>query len=268
MVSCMTAASGGGKPSAVLAANLEHYDRAYQDRGRLRDFLRIRLSFDQQYKRKINWRLLKRRFAAERPVRRAFEVGFGFGLVLRGLPTDVSVYGTEISGAAVRRLQSWFDRQGRDATFRVHDSTEALPFEGPFDVIVCSHVLEHVPDDVALLAEFRRLLSRDGVLLLNVPINEPVPDVKHLRPYDRNILGRTLEAAGLRMVRSLEADRWATFFLAHPPRHTYVRRLGRAALAILPFAVGEAIADWFLPYHAHGQLAVLAVACEPEGQDQ
>lgn len=40
-----------------------------------------------------------------------------------------------------------------------------------FDVIYCSHVLEHVPDDRKAMREFRRVLKRSGWAILLVPIN-------------------------------------------------------------------------------------------------
>jgi hypothetical protein len=39
-----------------------------------------------------------------------------------------------------------------------------------FDVIYCSHVLEHVLDDKKAMREFHRTLKRDGWAVLNVPI--------------------------------------------------------------------------------------------------
>lgn len=39
-----------------------------------------------------------------------------------------------------------------------------------FDLIICSHVLEHVDDDISAMSELRRILKRDGFLLLLVPI--------------------------------------------------------------------------------------------------
>lgn len=45
-----------------------------------------------------------------------------------------------------------------------------LPFEdNSWAYIICSHVLEHVPDDERALAELRRVLRPDGVLVLCVP---------------------------------------------------------------------------------------------------
>ncbi len=42
--------------------------------------------------------------------------------------------------------------------------------DGAFDIFICSHVLEHVNDDVKALKELRRILSLDGWGVLMVPI--------------------------------------------------------------------------------------------------
>jgi SAM-dependent methyltransferase len=44
----------------------------------------------------------------------------------------------------------------------------ALPDES-FDAVLCSHVLEHVPDDRRAMAEIRRVLRAGGWALINVP---------------------------------------------------------------------------------------------------
>jgi SAM-dependent methyltransferase len=45
-----------------------------------------------------------------------------------------------------------------------------LPFNAlEFDVLVCSHVLEHVPDDAKAMKELHRVLKRDGVAYVMVP---------------------------------------------------------------------------------------------------
>ena len=43
-----------------------------------------------------------------------------------------------------------------------------------FDVIYCSHVLEHVTDDRQAMREFHRTLKPDGWAILNVPITTEV----------------------------------------------------------------------------------------------
>jgi SAM-dependent methyltransferase len=39
-----------------------------------------------------------------------------------------------------------------------------------FDIIYCSHVLEHVPDDQKAMSEFQRVLKQEGWAILLVPI--------------------------------------------------------------------------------------------------
>lgn len=82
------------------------------------------------------------------------------------------------------------------------------------DVVLCTHVLEHVPDDGAALRELRRVLRPGGWAVLQVPINGPVtfeeqpgddPGLRlerfgqadHVRIYGRDYLER-LRAAGFR----------------------------------------------------------------------
>lgn len=46
--------------------------------------------------------------------------------------------------------------------------------DGSFDMIYCSHVLEHIPDDKQAMREFRRVLKSDGWAVLLVPITVEV----------------------------------------------------------------------------------------------
>ena len=47
-----------------------------------------------------------------------------------------------------------------------------LPFpDGHFDLVLCSHVLEHVEDDLQVLGEFRRVLRPGGVAHLQIPVD-------------------------------------------------------------------------------------------------
>ncbi|MBE6505273.1 MAG: class I SAM-dependent methyltransferase [Methanobrevibacter millerae] len=62
-----------------------------------------------------------------------------------------------------------------------------IPYnENYFDLIICSHVLEHVPDDIKALNELRRVLKPGGVALILVPMN----GISYNLPYDES---KTLE---------------------------------------------------------------------------
>ena len=42
-----------------------------------------------------------------------------------------------------------------------------------FDLVVSSNVLEHVPDDAAVVRGFHRLLKPGGIAVVTVPAHEP-----------------------------------------------------------------------------------------------
>ncbi|MBV8092622.1 MAG: methyltransferase domain-containing protein [Acetobacteraceae bacterium] len=60
-----------------------------------------------------------------------------------------------------------------DAGVRVDAARTPFP-DATFDVLIAHHLLEHVPDDAAVLAEFARVLRPGGYALLAVPQNHSV----------------------------------------------------------------------------------------------
>ena len=51
------------------------------------------------------------------------------------------------------------------------DVTRIPHLDDTFDAIICSHVLEHVPDDRGAIRELHRVLAPDGWAILQVPIS-------------------------------------------------------------------------------------------------
>jgi SAM-dependent methyltransferase len=90
----------------------------------------------------------------------------------------------------------------------------AIPFEdSSFDAIICSHVLEHVPDDRRALRELARVLKPGGWAILQVPLDPDRPvtfedptvtdprerlrlygQEDHVRVYGRDYLTRLVDA--------------------------------------------------------------------------
>jgi SAM-dependent methyltransferase len=84
--------------------------------------------------------------------------------------------------------------------------------DAAFDVVFFHHVLEHIPDDRAALAEVRRILAPGGFLVLGVPNEgawwwqwayDRAPEVRastdHVHFYTAGTLVARMEAAGLRV---------------------------------------------------------------------
>ena len=102
------------------------------------------------------------------------------------------------------------------------DITDIHHGNDSFDVIYCSHVLEHVPEDRKAMSEFYRTLRPSGWAVLNVPITEEhtfedpsVTDpeerlrlfgqVDHVRRYGRDYKDR-LESAGFHVTIYTPSD--------------------------------------------------------------
>lgn len=59
----------------------------------------------------------------------------------------------------------------QDAPATVQATVLALPFpDGAFDLVLCSHVLEHITDDLGAIKELLRVSTPTGTLLIMVPI--------------------------------------------------------------------------------------------------
>lgn len=88
-----------------------------------------------------------------------------------------------------------------------------LPFaDGTFDRIVCSEVMEHIPDDAAAASELARVLKPGGTIAVTVPTwlpekvcwalsdqyHAPYVEGGHVRIFSEATLRRRLRDAGLR----------------------------------------------------------------------
>lgn len=104
------------------------------------------------------------------------------------------------------------------------DLTAAPYDDGSIDLLMCNHVMEHIPDDARAMAEIRRCLAPSGVAILQTPLSMRLAETDegdgsesvaerirrfgqsdHVRLYSREDYPRRLEAAGLAV------ERWRAF---------------------------------------------------------
>lgn len=140
------------------------------------------------------------RFELPSPAR-VLDAGCGSGRTLLELARFGEVYGLELNeeAAAVARARG---------DFAIHiGRVEELPFpDGTFDLTTCLDVIEHTPNDVAALAELRRVSRPGARLLMTVPAYQSLwsrHDVAnhHYRRYSRRTLTAAAQAAGWRLER-------------------------------------------------------------------
>ncbi len=250
---------------SALDENKSFYNRLYRRRNPLVSLLHATISFDQQSKSKINYRLvrsfLKKRF--DQPLT-ILDYGFGHGSLLLKFPRHHRLFGCDISDEAVFNFPAVAALVGKKVkTVRVEDFVAELK-DVRFDVISLSHVIEHVDDDVELVTRLAAQLSHDGVMLINVPINEVWVDPKHVRTYTRSSAIELMTKCRLRTLAVLEADKFTSFFL----EQEMVKKAGKIKIvgikflrllsAFLPIFASDFIEKLFLKRHRHQQLIVLA----------
>lgn len=245
----------------IGATNLEFYEQAYSVRHLPGLVLKQLLSYDQLSKTRRNLGMLRRlpNFGLALSV---LDYGFGHGTLLLRLPRAHRLYGSELSPRAVGNLELLCRYLHREVNLRSPEELAAARDSMSLDLVCCSHVIEHVDDDAALLKAFHGMLNRGGYLLLNIPINEVWDDPKHIRSYSKESVNPMLRNAGFTVHEVLEADRWTAWILHHehvsPVRFRPLFRIIRLLLALLPVAAWDTLETFLPEKYKFQQLLVLA----------
>lgn len=205
--------------------------------------------YDMQIKRKL-FLFAMRECHIDMEARQVLDVGFGSGDILFSFPSSCKIRGVDFSADAVRAGTIRAARKGYgDADFFAIDlDTSPIPFgDAEFDIIICSHVLEHLADDRAMLEQLHRLLIPSGSAIILIPVNEaPGDDPHHVRQYTQESFTARAREAGFQLRFHFEGEyMWHViggFFL-----HRYHKRIPllgplvsamiNIPLAVLPFRI-------------------------------
>ncbi len=247
----------------------ESQDRRYTDFYLRRRGLRRLLRFDVRYRCR---RLQEALRELEIPVEglRVLDYGFGGGDLLASFPHSCRLNGVDISASAVAAAEA--DAQFReyaDAHFEfvACDEPEGVT-RGPFDLVMTSHVLEHVPDDERVLSELRKRLVPGGHLAVFVPIEEPDYIPFHVRNYSLQSIATKVQCAGfeLRHVEgSMQINGHLWKLVTIPSRRSWpivgplVDTLRLGTLSALPYR-GIRFFDGCLHYLGFGPRQALVIA--------
>lgn len=129
-----------------------------------------------------------RRFTEEFPYERGPILEFVIQ-TSRSIPPDAAVLDLGAGDAPYRELFAHTRYTTSDWTGSLHTGSrgadviapaDALPIaDGSYDVILCTQVIEHVPDPAAVLAECFRVLVPGGCLALTAPLLWELHEVPH-----------------------------------------------------------------------------------------
>jgi ubiquinone/menaquinone biosynthesis C-methylase UbiE len=134
------------------------------------------------------------------------DVGCGDGLQLEAFSkynSHLKLFGIDISEERIRRASK------RVKTSLSVGSAYKLPFESQkFDAVICSEVLEHVPNPELILNEIFRVLKEGGKLVVSVPYRQkitydiciycgkPTPTAGHINSFDEEKIASMLKMSG------------------------------------------------------------------------
>ncbi|MCG7281106.1 class I SAM-dependent methyltransferase [Chryseobacterium taklimakanense] len=147
------------------------------------------------------------------------------------LKADFAILDFSPSRALYRKLQKRKDLKYFATDFEDEflsdyrfDITNIEQPDEKFDVIMCYHILEHVPDDEKAISELYRVLKQNGTLLVQTPfkdgeiyedfsVTKPEDRLKHfgqidhVRIYSASGLQKRLQKAGFETeIRQFDAD--------------------------------------------------------------
>lgn len=135
------------------------------------DNLRGLEAFFHRNRARVVRRLVARHATPGAPI---LDAGCGTGLNLRHLPAGST--GVDINPRNIALL-----RERLPDHSIVEGDVEDLPFDsGSFGTVLCTEVIEHIPEPAAALAEFRRVLRPGGVLIGSVPARSAIWKLRFL----------------------------------------------------------------------------------------
>jgi 2-polyprenyl-3-methyl-5-hydroxy-6-metoxy-1,4-benzoquinol methylase len=147
-----------------------------------------------------------------------FDYGFGAGTFFRYCPPNCRIFGVEIDALNVRSVQAMLSERGLQSldlrSIDLENWASHPLLAKKYDVILCSHVLEHLADPVGFLTIMRCCLKPAGVFIGLVPLNERKMDIHHVQLVDRQKIDSWVEQSGFAVRTYREGDPW--FYWVQP----------------------------------------------------
>jgi 2-polyprenyl-3-methyl-5-hydroxy-6-metoxy-1,4-benzoquinol methylase len=116
-----------------------------------------------------------------KPGGKVMEVGSGHGLLIYLALVELGMaeaVAWDISAVSLEQTRQALEMLGtaERARYAIQDIHQVDPGSEKFDLIILSHLLEHLEQPVDALRKMRHAVAKGGYLFVNVPLNAPMPD--------------------------------------------------------------------------------------------
>lgn len=156
------------------------------------------------------WMLQKSKFHAEN--KKIFDYGFGAGTMFRFFPKNAQLFGVEQDPKTCQEVAQTLEAAGfrhvHLAPIKVGQEDSNPLLSATYDLVILSHVLEHLPDPAGFLRKMKGCLSLSGMILGLVPINERASNPHHLQLVDYDTVKTWAAVAGFKILGYAEGDPW------------------------------------------------------------
>ena len=182
------------------------------------------------------------------------EVGAGIGNNIRAMVDQERVIATEPDPEYVAILKNAFKGRRRVDVLQWDVTTCPPPDLPQIDTVLCSNVLEHIPDEKTALSNMSSVLRRGGRAVIVVPAGEALygsldSAIGHVRRYDPTSFAPRLVAASLQPETSFTMNKPGVLGWLLNGKLLRRKTLGRLQLktfnTLVPFF---RVVDPFLPW--------------------
>ncbi len=168
---------------------------------------------------------------------RILDVGCGTGAITEGMSRnfkDSEIHAIDISDWSIRMCKKYYPKS--KVRYKVGDAFK-LPYKDDyFDCVISTEVIEHVLESDKIIEEIRRVLKKNGLMILNVPFKyhpiwnmewirglisidykrEHVKGGRHYEPFHKsyNTKGLIRLVKGFRFVRRRFTGLWITLHVS------------------------------------------------------
>lgn len=110
------------------------------------------------------------------------DLGCGEGYLLSLIPNAQDVVGLDISNRALGKAKDYL-KSHPQINLLCGDGQILCFKDNSFDIVICSEMIEHVPDPKLVIKEIHRILKPNGILVVSIPDEMRIKKIMRIMCY-------------------------------------------------------------------------------------